>query len=476
MTRSLRLTALLCLFRVSSAAAADVTVNVVNMIPAALSSESNQDSEPFLAVDTANDKRMIASALTPNPFGPSSLSAPVFVTGDAGATWMLENILPLTDAYTCDATVAIATRQPTVYASFVRRPCPYFLHFVTASTNDAAAQSVMTVLAERHHSDQPFVLVSRAQAGRIVVGHNNLDALDSRTASVDWSDNNGQSWTTAVLEHRDVGTGDQDGPAVRLAEADDGTLYAAYYGWRKQSQAQSGKDVVGDVVVVRQDPTPPGGALSFAALVDADGKIGVRVARDVSVGWEHAIGQERVGSLLSLAVHPQYRDVAYVAWASLASGVYTLHVNATNDGGRTWSSDLVHRPNVATAALAVSRDGTVALLLQQVARGRWRTVLLQTMDSFTTIVETVLANTDAMVPRRAFDPYLGDFISLVAVGAGFCGVFSASNLPDAANFPNGVTYQRNADFRTKRLLSEAGNDVAISIDPFFVRASSIKHP
>ena len=47
---------------------------------------------------------------------------------------------------------------------------------------------------------------------------------------------------------------------------------------------------------------------------------------------------------------------------------------------------------------------------------------------------------------------------------------AGSNRPAWASFPNGVTYQRNADFATQRLL---GTDdtwpVDISIDPFFLR-------
>jgi len=46
-------------------------------------------------------------------------------------------------------------------------------------------------------------------------------------------------------------------------------------------------------------------------------------------------------------------------------------------------------------------------------------------------------------------------------------VFCANNTPDLANFPQGVTYQRAADFNTKALTDGSGNPVAISIDPFY---------
>jgi hypothetical protein len=85
--------------------------------------------------------------------------------------------------------------------------------------------------------------------------------------------------------------------------------------------------------------------------------------------------------------------------------------------------------------------------------------------------DIVLSTAPASVPAKTFDPYLGDYDHLVAVGKDFYGIFSANNTPDQANFPNGVVYQRNADFATHRLLALAGTTpVAPSIDPFFFKA------
>ena len=81
-----------------------------------------------------------------------------------------------------------------------------------------------------------------------------------------------------------------------------------------------------------------------------------------------------------------------------------------------------------------------------------------------------LAQTPAQTPRRQFDPYLGDYDSLTAGGRHFYGVFSANNTPRKAHFPNGVVYQRNADFRTGTLLDvDNTTPVHASIDPFFFR-------
>ena len=42
---------------------------VVNMIPNVFSGESNQDSEPNLAIDPADPRRIAGSAFTPDPLG-----------------------------------------------------------------------------------------------------------------------------------------------------------------------------------------------------------------------------------------------------------------------------------------------------------------------------------------------------------------------------------------------------------------------
>ena len=79
-------------------------------------------------------------------------------------------------------------------------------------------------------------------------------------------------------------------------------------------------------------------------------------------------------------------------------------------------------------------------------------------------------DTPANVPVAEWSPYLGDYDSLLAVEKDFYGIFSASNVPDQAHFPNGVQFQRNANFASRRLLGGDGTStVRPSIDPFFFR-------
>ncbi len=57
----------------------------------------------------------------------------------------------------------------------------------------------------------------------------------------------------------------------------------------------------------------------------------------------------------------------------------------------------------------------------------------------------MLHTAPSTTPARTFFPYIGDYVRLLAVGTDFYGVFCGNNTPDTANFPSGVTYQRNAE-------------------------------
>jgi hypothetical protein len=85
----------------------------------------------------------------------------------------------------------------------------------------------------------------------------------------------------------------------------------------------------------------------------------------------------------------------------------------------------------------------------------------------------ILASVPANAPTEQFLPYLGDYDYLLSAGSEFRGVFCANNTPDLGDFPQGVTYQRAADFSKKTLTDGAGNPVSISIDPFYFSVAVI---
>jgi hypothetical protein len=246
-------------------------------------------------------------------------------------------------------------------------------------------------------------------------------------------------------------------------------------------QSATALDVRMDVCVVR-DGDFGKGQNPFADLKDGDdGKAAVRVAKDRLVHFTASVGplgSERIGGDLSIAVDPTDDGNVWLAWCDRPGGLtsreWTLHVRHSTDRGKSWSGDVRTVKKAKNPALAVNDLGLVGLMFQQLtgsgASARWRTRLELTGDAWASpatgfVLHRALANS----PQRVFLPYLGDYIRLVAVGPEFYGVFSGSNLPDLANFPNGVTYQRNANFTTHTLLRNDGvTPVPVSIDPFFV--------
>lgn len=449
-------------------------IRVVNMIPRALSGESNQDSEPNLAVNPANPLHIAGSAFTPDPM--AGRNAPIFVSSDGGNTWMLNSIVPsqagsLTG--TGDITVRFSRSSNILYAGILRRPGFLRLHILR--TPNFLNPAAMAILVDRNNVDQPYVQATTVGGqDRVYSGENDFGGPGGRTATVEQSLNAAiPAPLFAPIRIESRGTSGQDGPPIRVAIHHDNTVYAAFYGWR----AFNGAVARTDVVVVRDDnggvgPTP------FTALIDTDGLSGVRVVRDRTLPWANFsqanFGQERfVGSNITIAVDPNDSANVYVAWADrVGNNDYTLHVRRSTDRGVTWSAaDLRTITNATNPALAINDTGTVGFLYQQVtgvsSGQRWVTHIELTSDAFGSVQDHVLADVPAMTPAPQFIPYIGDYVHLMTVGDDFYGIFSANNTPDLANFPQGVTYQRNADFNTHTLFDLAGAPVPVSIDPFF---------
>lgn len=439
---------------------------VVDVIPASLSGETWQDAEPFLALYASDPQLMAASAFTPNPGGPNSATAPIYVSEDGGNSWTLRNTLP-SQAMTADITHVVGANPPVLYAGILKVPG---VPLNELKTTDLRSITTMTLQGSRADVDQPFIRGgAAASADRLYLGINDFAAPDGRTATVDVSLDGGATYTSRRIESRN--TLGQNGPSIRPAVAQDHTVYVAYFGWR----SQQGSDVTSDVVVVRDD-SGAAGANPFRHLRDpSDSLPGRLVATHVTIPWSNAptLGQERIGSTLSIAVDALHSDTVYLAWADrVGTGdIYTVHVRRSTDRGATWSGDLRTVTNATNASLAVARDGTVGLLYQQVTgsadSSRWVTRLEQSRDGFATHQDVTLATVPATTPAFQFLPYIGDYNGLLTRENQFLGIFSASNAPDSANFPQGVVYQRRVDFATHRLLDGSGATVAVSIDPFF---------
>jgi hypothetical protein len=458
------------------------TLLLVNMIPNSLSGETEQDSEPMLAVSPNNPQHLVGTAFTPNPMGPASPMAPVFVSTDGGRTWTLNAIVPGGDM-TGDITVAFGPKSNSLYAGILRQDAPPDdTELSILRTADFRSPTPMDVLVDRIGADQPFIQSSPGGTGaaakdRIYVGDNLPDStvdfsLDGAAATAT------TGFSQAVVESRP--NAGQNGPQVRTACHAGGVTYVAFYGWRSRSGNFSANtlSITADVVVVRDD-TGGSATPAFQDLVDpADGLPGRIVASDVKFPFRRQgkanEGQQRLGGDLSIAVDPTNSAIVYLAFTGLVAGTLTLHVRRSIDSGMTWSADLLTVPFGINAGLAVNDAGNPGLLYQQLTGSgssrRWVTHFRQTTPATLTVwSDLVLCEHPSSTPPKAFDPYLGDYAYLTAVGPEYFGIFSASNAPDLAHFPNGVIYQRNHNFASKTLTNLAGAAVNVSIDPFFFK-------
>jgi hypothetical protein len=258
------------------------------MIPRSLSAETGQDSEPFLALHPTDPLLMAASAFTRNPGGAASTTAPIFVSNNGGANWTLQNIVP-SQSMTGDITQAFDEDGGDLYAGILRRPGNLLLNALV--TADFLAPTPMGVLEARTQVDQPFVqATSVGGTDRLYVDNNDF-AAGPRSATVDVSLDGGATWTPVRIEART--TSGQDGPSIRPTVADDNTVYAAFFGWRRFVSGV----ITSDIVVVRDD-NGGAGTSPFQALAGTDGLPGRRVAQNRTIRFSNAptLGQERIGS------------------------------------------------------------------------------------------------------------------------------------------------------------------------------------
>src|ERR1700741_3741139 len=168
--------------------AAPPQVKVVNLIPASLSGETNQDSEPFLAIQPANPQIMVASAFTPNPISTKG-NAPVYVSQNGGNTWVLNAIAPV-QRMTCDMTHAIsaAENHPRGDLHAGTLACASAITLEESKTIDVSSSTSMSMQSIRTNVDQPFVrALAISNNDHIYVGVNDFNQPRGHTATVDVS-------------------------------------------------------------------------------------------------------------------------------------------------------------------------------------------------------------------------------------------------------------------------------------------------
>ncbi|MFD9127412.1 hypothetical protein [Kitasatospora sp. NPDC059571] len=451
-------------------------IKVVNIIPKALSGDRGLDSEPSLAVNPENPKEMVASAFTPDPMG--GPFAPIFVSTDGGDTWVLNSVVPGNGGRgTGDISVGFGGQGGRLYTGILNGETS---DLQILRMPDVTVPDPMDEIVDRSDEDQPWVVATTVAANgvssdRVYVG-NNDSSEEPRPATVDVASDGrtaaGQAgFETVRLDRR--GDTVHDGPPIRIAVHPDGSVYTAYQRWTEFSATRI---VTFDVVVTRDDkggigPNP------FEDLLDPDdSEVGLRVVTGRKVRFNvqvPSLGQERTGADLAIAVDQTDSNSVWIAWCDNQGGAaptdYVLHIRHSADRGATWAVAHPDIRNGKNPALAVNSDGLVGLLYQQLEHNQWSTVLELTRDLFQTTDRQVLHQAPGDVPPAGFNlPFLGDYLRMITVGKDFYGIFSGNNTPDLANFPVGVTYQRNANFTTHQLLSTNSiTRVPPSIDPFF---------
>ena len=456
-------------------------LKIVNIIPKNWSDDENQDCEPNLSVNPANPNEIIVTAFTfDNPAGTSAVSpamtgnwAPIFSSVDGGDTWALQFVLPSAagdQLPTWDVTCRYGGTSGEVYSGLISPGG--FTILINRAPNASTQQTTMTTVT----GDQPFLEATTTVAGgvshdRLYVGYN---ANGNRSTVNVFLDAATSATTTAnPLDVRFP----FDMPPTRTAIHSSGTIYSAFYSYN--GAVRSPADLR-DVVVVK-DLNWGASTPAFQDLVDTgDGKFGVRVATSISNPWynsnfeDPSFGNDRYGPELAIAVDPNDVQRVYIVYATGTSASdEALHLRWSSDGGQTWSGDLRTIPTAKNPSIAINALGMVGFAYQEVVGANWMTVLEVSDDGFVSSFSSHILEstpTNAPTPASVMATYLGDYIKLQAIGVDFYGIFSASNAAAKANFPSGVTYQRNVNWATQTLLGSDGvTPVAASIDPFFFK-------
>jgi hypothetical protein len=461
------------------------------MIPNDQSGETDQNSEPFLAlsVDRKNpESRLLVGAAFQGKSQPSGAKPLILSSIDGGWTWKTRSILNLKEV--ASQTYCFSGKDNSFYGAVLvtdgQNQTVSVFHTDDPSA-DKPMDNISTLSSGSELGDAPFIQAralgtppatpeeADTRVDNIYVGQNYFGfsgPQKTRTASIRVA-NDGKTFALSGLEARDTGKAQQDGPFIRPSVANDGVVYVAFLRWTDKEK----NGFRGDVVVSRDDKAGAGTA-PFRDLLDpSDALPGRMVARNQLFSVSQKLDQQRIIAPLSIAVNPADSSTVYVAWGEydMNAKAHVLHVKRSTDKGQNWSDDIRKIDSATNPALAVTTKGAVGLLYQQLVEGaprgarRWETHLQNSPDGGATWTDIPLATfpIDKEPVSEESGPYLGYRSHLLAVGPSFYGIFSAPNIPEQQYFPQGVSFQRSNENGV--LLATDGTKVQPSIDPYFFR-------
>jgi hypothetical protein len=470
-----------------AAKTARAQVQVVDMIPNALSDESNKDGEPFLAVNPSNPQILAATAFMPTPAMVSN--GPLLVSTDGGNTWVAQAIIPSTAGNlfnTADITIRFNTSGTALYAGMLFDTT---IQLQVVRTTDMTFSTPMTLINTPRVTDQPYIF-ARTVTGwfdpgkdRLWVGNNDGAAAPASSTIDQTLDAAAASPVFSQIRiDADTPIG-RDNYQTRTVAHADGHVYAAFY--RRKAGITGGYNA--DVVVVRDDnwgktATPFRSLVDTATMVVGQNVVAGTPVSDSGGGADPTLGLEWWGGDLFLTVDPNDSSHVYISYSDSKAGApRTLHLRRSTDYGQTWGADILTTPSAKNAAFAVNSHGRFGYVYQQLTGTspnlRWQTHLRRSSDGVTwddvTLSDFPAQGAGAPGGTRI----VGDYMNMIAVGKNFYGVFSAYNSLTSATFPAGVTWQRNktapGDPSPRFLGSDGTTTVAPSIDPFFFRTTEI---
>ena len=428
---------------------------IVNAVPNDHSNETNNDSEPNIAVNPANPSQMAITAFTPPDSGLTN--SPIYFSTDGGENWSLLFDVPGNGSR--DQTISFATTANELYMATLRSDSSPIKLDVDRS-NDPTSGAFPSI-ENRTNLDQPWVhaitVPSGPNAGKICTYVGYGDTSSGYWATVDVCFDAlaaSPAFTKIKLNPR---TATRDGFHIRPKPHRDGTVYVGYQSW----QSSSGNNTTMNMVVARDDNW---GNNSFGDLTDSSDSKAGRLVANVTIDESTALGGQRPDNGFDVQVDPNNSDIVYLSYIDNGGSGFRLHVLRSLNRGKDWSGDLLTVDNAALATMAINSQGTVALTYLQLVGGQWETHFRTTNDGSTW--------DDLLLARTATNGFIGDYMRMVAVGPHFYGVFPAVNAPTAGNFfPNGggtLRFQRNNN-GASLLGTDNTTVVSTSTDPFFFK-------